>query len=57
MFANLKDYFGEDIVVVRPEGCSDFVGFRATIGKTIRFAQLTDTQETDRAVDMIVGQI
>ena len=36
MLANLCDYYGDDIIVLRVEGCQTIVGFRQYIGKSLK---------------------
>ena len=50
MFANLCDYFGENIVVLHIEGCASIVGFRDVVGKTLKIVNYDGVETVVRRV-------
>lgn len=56
MFANLCDYFGDEIVVLNVVGCETVVGFRNYIAKTLKMVKQSNVDDDDE-VDNLIRKI
>jgi len=52
MFQNLTNYLGNDIVVIRMEGCASVVGFRHLVGKSLKLVEVDSVDEMTAALRM-----
>ena len=52
MFANLCEYFGNDVVVLKMESYETLIGFKQYISKTLKIAKQTKANAEDE-VDVI----
>lgn len=55
MFTKLTTYLGDDIVVIRMEGCASVVGFRNLVGKSLKIVQEEAVDED--SVDAVLRQV
>ena len=51
---NLTTHLGDDIVVVRMEGCVSVVGFRELVGKSLR---LVNDESVDESFGSVIRQV
>jgi hypothetical protein len=55
MLANLVDHLGQDIVVVKMEGCASVVGFRHLVGKSLNLVRVDSVDE--ESLDAVIRQV
>ena len=55
MLSNLTTHLGDDVVVVRVEGCACVVGFKELLGSTLKLVKV-DTVDED-SVDAVIRQV
>ena len=57
MMSNLSHYYGEQLMILRLEGCANVIGFRRFISRSVKLVAQRDDAQDDEKIEAIVCKI